>query len=84
MAGNVVGREPELATLEGVLDAIEPGPAALLLSGDAGIGKTTVWRRGLTGALERGYRTLSCSPVEAETRLSVSYTHLTLPTILRV
>jgi DNA-binding CsgD family transcriptional regulator len=70
LAGDIVGREPELATLEGVLDAIEPGPTALLLSGDAGIGKTTVWRRGLTGALERGYRTLSCSPVEAETRLS--------------
>jgi DNA-binding CsgD family transcriptional regulator len=70
LAGDVVGREPELATLEGVLDAIEPGPSALLLSGDAGIGKTTVWRRGLTGALERGYRTLSCTPVEAETRLS--------------
>jgi DNA-binding CsgD family transcriptional regulator len=70
LAGDVVGREAELATLEGVLDAIEPGPTALLLSGDAGIGKTTVWRRGLTGALERGYRTLSCSPVEAETRLS--------------
>ena len=70
MAGDVVGREPELATLERVLDSIEPGPSALLLSGDAGIGKTTVWRRGLTGALERGYRTLSCSPVEAETRLS--------------
>jgi DNA-binding CsgD family transcriptional regulator len=49
---------------------IAHGPAALLLSGDAGIGKTTVWRRGLAGALERGYRTLSCSPVEAETRLS--------------
>jgi AAA ATPase-like protein len=51
LAGDIVGREPELATLEGVLDAIEPGPTALLLSGDAGIGKTTVWRRGLTGAL---------------------------------
>ncbi|HET8525317.1 MAG TPA: AAA family ATPase [Actinomycetota bacterium] len=70
MAGDVVGREPELATLERVLDAIPAGPAALLLSGDAGIGKTTVWRRGLAGAQERGYRTLSCSPVEAETRLS--------------
>ena len=70
MAGDVVGREPELAMLERVLDAIGPGPTALLLSGDAGIGKTTVWRRGLTGALERGFRTLSCSPVEAETRLS--------------
>jgi DNA-binding CsgD family transcriptional regulator len=70
LVGDVVGREPELVTLERVLDAIAHGPVALLLSGDAGIGKTTVWRRGLAGALERGYRTLSCSPVEAEMRLS--------------
>lgn len=70
MAGDVIGRESELATLERLLDSIPAGPAALLLSGDAGIGKTTVWGRGLAGALERGYRSLSCSPVEAETRLS--------------
>jgi DNA-binding CsgD family transcriptional regulator len=70
LTGNVVGREPELAALERALDAIGSAPTALLLSGDAGIGKTTVWRRGLAGAIHRGYRTLSCSPVEAETRLS--------------
>lgn len=70
MAGDVVGRESELAILHRFLDRVPTGPSALLLSGDAGIGKTTVWRRGLTGALERGYRTLRCSPVEAETRLS--------------
>jgi DNA-binding CsgD family transcriptional regulator len=70
VAGDVVGRELELATIERALDTIPHGPTAVLLSGDAGIGKTTVWRRGLAGARERGYRTLSCSPVEAETRLS--------------
>jgi len=70
VAGDVVGRELELATIERALDTIPHGPTAVLLSGDAGIGKTTVWRRALAGARERGYRTLSCSPVEAETRLS--------------
>jgi DNA-binding CsgD family transcriptional regulator len=40
------------------------------LSGDPGIGKTTVWKEGLAVALHEGYRTLGCSPVEAETRLS--------------
>ena len=70
MAADVVGRELELATIERALETIPHGPTAVLLSGDAGIGKTTVWRRGLAGARERGYRTLSCSPVEAETRLS--------------
>jgi hypothetical protein len=70
MAGDVIGREPELAILDRFLDAIGAGSAVLLLSGDAGIGKTTVWKEGLSGARRRGYRTLACGPVEAETRLS--------------
>ena len=70
LTADVVGREPELAILDRFLDSIPAGPAALLLSGEAGIGKTTVWREGLDGARRRRYRTLSCGPVEAETRLS--------------
>jgi DNA-binding CsgD family transcriptional regulator len=67
---DVIGRESELAILDRFLDSISTGPSALLLFGEPGIGKTTVWREGLASALPRGYRTLSCSPVEAETRLS--------------
>jgi DNA-binding CsgD family transcriptional regulator len=70
MIGDVIGREPELAILDCFLDSIPTGPRALLLSGEAGIGKTTVWKEGLDGARQRRYRTLSCGPVEAETRLS--------------
>ena len=70
MAGDVIGRESELATLHRFLDSIPTGPSALLLSGDPGIGKTTVWKEGLAGAQLRRFRTLSCGPVEAETRLS--------------
>ena len=70
MTGDVIGREPELAILDRFLDALPAGAGALLLSGEAGIGKTTVWREGLDGARQRRYRTLSCGPVEAETRLS--------------
>jgi AAA ATPase domain len=70
LSGDVIGRESELAILHHFLDSIPTGPSALLLSGDPGIGKTTVWKQGLAGAIEHGYRTLSCSPVEAETRLS--------------
>jgi DNA-binding CsgD family transcriptional regulator len=70
LAGDVIGRESELTILDRFLDSIPTGPSALLLSGDPGIGKTTVWQEGLAGALQRRYRTLSCRPVEAETRLS--------------
>jgi DNA-binding CsgD family transcriptional regulator len=70
VAVDVIGREPELAILDRFLDSIPIGPSALLLSGDPGIGKTTVWKEGLAGAELRRYRTLSCGPVEAETGLS--------------
>jgi DNA-binding CsgD family transcriptional regulator len=70
LAGDVIGREFELSILDRFLHSIPAGPSALLLFGEAGIGKTTVWREGVDGALQRGYRTLSCGPVEAETRLS--------------
>ena len=70
MAVDVIGREPELAILDRFLDSIPGGPSALLLSGDPGIGKTTVWKEGLAGAELRRCRTLSCGPVEAETGLS--------------
>jgi len=66
----IIGRESELAALWRFLDSIAGGPAALLLSGDPGIGKTTVWKEGVAGALQKSYRILACRPVEAETRLS--------------
>ena len=47
MVGDVIGREPELAILDRFLDSIPTGPSALLLSGEPGIGKTTVWKEGL-------------------------------------
>ena len=70
MPSEVIGREPELAILTRFLESIPTGPSALLLSGDPGIGKTTVWKEGLADALARDYRILSCGPIEAETRLS--------------
>jgi MoxR-like ATPase len=41
----VVGRDEELAEVAAFLDGNLP--AALLLEGEAGIGKTTVWRSAL-------------------------------------
>jgi DNA-binding CsgD family transcriptional regulator len=64
----VVGRDEELAAVAGFLDG--DLPAALVLSGAAGIGKTTVWRAGLEQARARGFRVLVCRPAESEARLS--------------
>ena len=64
----VVGRDEELAGVAAFLEG--DFPAALLLAGEAGIGKTTVWRAGLEEARERDMRTLVCRPAESEARLS--------------
>ena len=68
----IVGREAELAVLAAFLDDARPLPAALVLEGEAGIGKTTLWQRGIDAAGGRRYRVLSCRPAAAEARLSFS------------
>jgi DNA-binding NarL/FixJ family response regulator len=68
--GDVVGRGRELAELAAFLGAIPDGPRALLLEGDAGIGKTTVWLDAVRSAEHRGYRVLLARPAESESRLS--------------
>ena len=45
-----------------------PGVAGA--TGEAGIGKTTLWLAGIDAAAARGYRTMSCRPSEAETRFA--------------
>ena len=64
----LVGRDEELAVVADFVDGNLP--AALVLAGEAGIGKTTVWRAGLEHARERGMRVLVCRPAESEARLS--------------
>jgi ATP/maltotriose-dependent transcriptional regulator MalT len=52
------------------LDGLPDGPAAFVLEGESGIGKTTLWKRGVAGARERGYPVFSIRPSEAEAKLS--------------
>jgi DNA-binding CsgD family transcriptional regulator len=65
---HVVGREPELAALHAFL--ADPGTRALVLTGGAGIGKTTLWEAGIAAARERGLRVLSARPSDAEAQLA--------------
>jgi DNA-binding CsgD family transcriptional regulator len=59
----------ELA-LEEFLAAAAQAPSALLVDGEAGIGKTTLLRTGLARARGRGMRVLSARAVEAESVLA--------------
>ena len=43
----IVGREVELRQIDEYVDTLESGPRSMLLIGEAGIGKTTLWNYGL-------------------------------------
>lgn len=66
----MVGRETELAVLSAFLDQAARGPPALVLVGEAGIGKTSLWQAGLSAARERGFAVLACAPTAVETGLA--------------
>ena len=66
----VIGREAELGSIEAFLARVEGGPTALVLSGEAGIGKTILWETGVEEVEERFGRVLLHRSVEAEALLS--------------
>src|SRR5262245_891854 len=66
----VIGRDNELATLDAFLIEVAQGPAALVVSGEAGIGKTILWEAGVEAARDRFGRVLACRGAEAEASLS--------------
>ena len=68
--GLVVGRDRELERLRAVLDAPSAWPAALLLEGIAGAGKTALWSAGVELARDR--RVLRARPTGAEAQLAFS------------
>jgi DNA-binding NarL/FixJ family response regulator len=65
--GSLLGREPEFARIEEFLGSTGP---SLLFTGEAGIGKTALWRAALRMATERGSLVLFATPAEAEAELS--------------
>ena len=65
----ILGREEELAAIASFIHGDRSGPHALLLEGEAGIGKTTLWRRAAQLAEGTGLVLMSRA-AQAETRLS--------------
>ena len=67
----LIGRDPEITEILAFLSAVSGEPAALVITGDAGIGKTVVWQHVLRAA-GRSSRVLSCQPASAERPLAFS------------
>jgi DNA-binding CsgD family transcriptional regulator len=66
----IFGRDEELRSLSAIFERTAAGPAALVLEGEAGIGKSTLWLAGVEAAREHGFRVLSTRPAEAEQGLA--------------
>lgn len=70
MVVELIAREKELASLHAFLGKGHHGPAALVLEGEAGIGKSTLWTAGVEYARARDLRILASRPAEVERGLA--------------
>lgn len=68
--GSLVGRDAELGALAGFLASAAPG--GLVLLGEPGVGKSALWRAGMTAATELGAHLLVATPGEGEESYSGS------------
>src|SRR5262245_26503212 len=80
----LVGRDDELASITAFVIAVAGGPCALVLAGEAGIGKTVLWRAGVETARHRNVCVLTCRGVQAEASLSFSGLSELLAPVLEV
>jgi DNA-binding CsgD family transcriptional regulator/tetratricopeptide (TPR) repeat protein len=62
----IVGRDEELVAVASFVGGLNGRASALLLDGEAGIGKSTLWALGGEAAREKGATVLSAQPAESE------------------
>ncbi len=67
----IAGRDEELAQISSFLSD-HAGMAALLIEGEPGIGKTTLWREAVAGAAEQKWTVLETRPSAAEAGFAFS------------
>ncbi len=65
----IFGRTVEMGVIRTMLQEMEQGPATLVIEGDVGGGKTTLWRVAVADARAMGYVVLEAHPVESEVSL---------------
>src|SRR6266540_415418 len=79
---NVVGRDAELAAVAEFAALGAPGARGLLRVGDAGFGKTTLWREGVGAFRREGARVCLAGPAESERDLPFAALHDLLAKLL--
>lgn len=66
----IIGRRDEIETLERFVAQVPDGFGSLLLEGEAGAGKTTLWQRAVDRARAAGWRVLVARAAEVEATLA--------------
>lgn len=69
MANEIVARDGERAAIDAFFDRPVEGARAVVLQGEPGIGKSTLWLAGVEAARWRGFRVLLSRPAETEATL---------------
>ena len=68
--GSDLVRSAEWRRVRDFAREVRPSPAALVIQGEAGAGKSTLWRAGIQAAAAAGHRLLRSEPSSSETDLS--------------
>jgi tetratricopeptide (TPR) repeat protein len=66
----IVGRDGELASIRSFIDDAKSGVSGVVLEGEPGIGKSSLWLAGVEHAAASGLRVLVSRPAEAEQSLA--------------
>ena len=67
MEAELTGRDEELRRVRQFVDAAPSGVRALLITGEAGVGKTSLWQVALDHVRAAGMQAVAARPAEAET-----------------
>src|SRR5580692_612298 len=78
----IIGREAGLARLRGLMDQVPLAGQVLLVTGEAGMGKTVLLADAVERARSAGVRVLSVTGRESESRLAFAGLHQLLRPVL--
>ena len=78
----LVGRDAEVGLIDGLIEGVRARGAALVISGEPGIGKSALVATAALRSTERGIRVLKATGLEAEARLAFAGLHQLLRPVL--